>query len=143
METNTETKMRKTRRTLEGAVVRDGMSKTIAVRVERLFKHTKYKKYIRRHSKYLVHDEQETAKIGDRVKIAECRPLSKTKRWRLVGVVGAAVESGPVAGEDVVETLIETASEGTESGPEGTESVPEESQAVPEGPQAGAEGGGS
>ncbi len=127
METNTETKKRKTRRTLEGEVVGDGMSKTVAVRVERLFKHTKYKKYIRRHSKYLVHDEQENAKIGDRVKIAECRPLSKTKRWHLVGVVGAAVESGPVAGDDVVETLIETTSEGTE--------------AVPEATQAGAEGG--
>jgi len=117
METNTEAKRRNTRRVLEGDVVADGMSKTIAVRVERLFKHPKYKKYIRRHAKYLVHDENGVAKIGDRVAIAECRPLSKTKRWRLLEVVGAAVESGPVAGENAVADL----AGGAGSGPEGGE----------------------
>lgn len=122
MESNTEAKRRNTRRILEGDVVADGMSKTIAVRVERLFKHPKYKKYIRRHAKYLVHDENDAAKIGDRVAIAECRPLSKTKRWRLLEVVGPAAESGPVAGENVVEELVENHSEGTESGPEGGQS---------------------
>jgi small subunit ribosomal protein S17 len=106
METNIETKKRNSRRTLQGVVVGDGMTKTIAVQVERLFKHEKYKKYIRRHSKYLVHDEKGEAPLGSRVEIGECRPLSKTKRWRLIRVMGAAVETGPVAGEAVVEEVL-------------------------------------
>jgi small subunit ribosomal protein S17 len=66
------------------------MDKTISVRVERLFKHPKYKKYIRKHSKVHAHDETNDANVGDTVELMECRPLSKTKRWRLVRVVERA-----------------------------------------------------
>lgn len=98
MEASTENKARNSRRTLLGEVVKDGMDKTITVRVERTFKHPKYKKYIRRHVKYLVHDAQNQATSGDRVEIGECRPMSKTKRWRLVGLLGKVAPTGPVAG---------------------------------------------
>ncbi|MEM1452794.1 MAG: 30S ribosomal protein S17 [Planctomycetota bacterium] len=77
---------RNSRRVLEGIVSSSAMDKTITVRVERMFKHPKYKKYIRRHSKVHAHDEQNEAAVGDRVEIMECRPLSKSKRYRLVRV---------------------------------------------------------
>ena len=78
---------RASRRTLLGKVVSDRMDKTITVRVERVFQHPKYKKFIRRHKKYHAHDEEGTAHVGDEVEIRECRPISKIKRWRLVQVV--------------------------------------------------------
>ncbi|MAE28867.1 MAG: 30S ribosomal protein S17 [Planctomycetota bacterium] len=87
---------RNSRRTLQGVVVSDRMDKTITVRVERLFKHPKYKKYIRRHKKYLVHDEENQAGLGDTVDLGECRPLSKNKRWRLLSVVRKSTTSGGV-----------------------------------------------
>ena len=62
----------------------------LGVRVERMFKHPKYKKYIRRHSKVYAHDEANEARIGDRVEIMECRPLSRLKRWRLRRIVERA-----------------------------------------------------
>lgn len=70
-----------------GVVVSDKMEKTITVRVDRLVKHPKYGKYIKKFQKFKAHDESETAKEGDRVEIMETRPLSKTKSWRLVRVV--------------------------------------------------------
>jgi small subunit ribosomal protein S17 len=96
MEANGQTTAttRNTRRSLQGTVMSDGMDKTVSVRVERVFKHPKYNKYIRRHTKYLVHDEQNEAKVGDTVEIAECRPMSKTKRWRLVSVLVRPVDDG-------------------------------------------------
>lgn len=85
------------RRAMQGTVVSDGMNKTISVRVERVFKHPKYKKYIRRHEKYLAHDEEDSANVGDIVRIVECRPLSKTKRWRLTEILTKAlVDGGPL-----------------------------------------------
>ena len=75
------------RRTVRGVVISDAMDKTIVVRVERLVMHPRYKKYIRRHTKYYAHDEQNSAKTGDKVEIATTRPLSKSKRWRLLEVV--------------------------------------------------------
>ncbi len=78
------------RRALQGVVVSDRMAKTIGVRVERITRHPKYRKYIRRHKKYLVHDENGEARVGDTVEIRETRPLSKLKRWRLVRVVSRA-----------------------------------------------------
>lgn len=75
------------RRTVRGVVISDAMDKTIVVRVERLVMHPRYKKYIRRHTKYYAHDEQNTAKNGDKVEIGMTRPLSKSKRWRLLEVV--------------------------------------------------------
>jgi small subunit ribosomal protein S17 len=79
------------RRSLQGTVVGTGMDKTITVRVERTSKHPKYKKYVRTHTKYMAHDEENVACVGDTVVMTECRPLSKSKRWRLTDVVAKAV----------------------------------------------------
>jgi small subunit ribosomal protein S17 len=77
-------------RTLTGTVVSNKMQKTIAVVVERLVKHPQYGKYIRRSTKLLAHDESNTSREGDLVSIAECRPFSKRKAWRLVEVIKRA-----------------------------------------------------
>ena len=71
------------RKTRVGVVVSDKMSKTIVVNVERRVPHPKFKKIIKQSSKFYVHDENEEAKIGDKVSIIETRPVSKSKRWRL------------------------------------------------------------
>lgn len=81
------TATRNQRRSVEGIVTSNKMLKTITVLVERTFKHPKYKKYVRKQKKYHAHDEEGLAKIGDRVEIVECRPMSKLKRWRLVRIV--------------------------------------------------------
>jgi small subunit ribosomal protein S17 len=78
---------RNRRKVLQGIVSSDQMDKSITVKVERQFKHPKYHKYIRRHGKHHAHDEANDARVGDRVEIMECRPLSKLKRWRLVRVI--------------------------------------------------------
>ncbi len=80
-------KKRGKRKELIGTVVSDKMEKTIVVKVERLVKHPLYKKTIKKFKKYKAHDEENKAKIGDKVKIVETRPLSKEKRWRLVEVL--------------------------------------------------------
>lgn len=80
-------KKRGNRKEIKGVVVSDKMDKTISVRVERLVKHEKYKKYIRKWTNYKAHDENNQAKIGDIVLIKEVRPLSKTKRWRLLEIL--------------------------------------------------------
>ena len=72
------------KRILQGVVVSDKMDKTVTVQVERRFKHTLYKKYIRRSKKYAAHDETNAVKVGDVVKIQECRPISKRKKWEVV-----------------------------------------------------------
>ncbi len=69
-----------------GEVISNRMAKTIIVRVERRFPHPKFKKVITGYKKFCAHDETGQAKVGDRVRIEETRPLSKTKRWRLVAV---------------------------------------------------------
>jgi small subunit ribosomal protein S17 len=81
-------------KTLTGTVVSNKMQKTIAVVVERLVKHPQYGKYIRRTTKLLAHDESNVSKQGDLVSIAECRPFSKRKSWRLVEVIRRAEASG-------------------------------------------------
>ena len=78
------------RKVREGLVVSDKMEKTIVVEVEDRVKHGLYGKVLRRTSKLKAHDEENTAGIGDRVQIMETRPLSATKRWRLVSVVEKA-----------------------------------------------------
>jgi len=73
-----------------GKVVSSKMDKTIVVSVERRFAHPLYRKFIRRSKHYYAHDEENTCKAGDTVKIIETRPLSKTKRWRLAAVLTRA-----------------------------------------------------
>jgi len=80
---------RERRKILVGRVTSDKMDKTIVVQVERLKQHTRYGKILRLHNKYKVHDEENSAKEGDMVKIIESRPISKEKRWALVEVVEA------------------------------------------------------
>lgn len=75
------------RKTQVGVVVSDKMEKTVVVKVDRLVKHSIYSKYIKRSVKYKVHDEQNSSKVGDRVQIIECRPLSKDKRWNLKQII--------------------------------------------------------
>ncbi len=80
----------KSPRTLTGRVVSDKMEKSITVLVERKVKHPIYKKYIRRSTRFRVHDESNECRTGDMVTIEECRPLSKAKSWRLHGIVDRA-----------------------------------------------------
>lgn len=84
--TQAETK-RGHRKERVGEVISDKMAKTIVVRVQRRFPHPRYKKVVTAYAKFYAHDEKREAKTGDRVRIEETRPLSKTKRWRLVEVV--------------------------------------------------------
>ena len=77
-------------RTLSGRVTSDKMNKTVTVAIERLVKHPVYGKYVRRTTKLHVHVEHDECRIGDLVTIKQCRPLSKTKAWTLVAVVGRA-----------------------------------------------------
>jgi len=80
----------KSAKTLTGTVVSNKMNKTISVSVERLVKHPTYGKYVRRTTKLLAHDENNECRAGDTVAIAECRPLSRHKAWRLVRVIERA-----------------------------------------------------
>lgn len=80
-------------RTLQGKVVSNKMNKTAVVLLERQVKHLLYKKYIRRSTKLHVHDENNECAIGDEVAICECRPLSKTKSWRLASIIKRGVET--------------------------------------------------
>ncbi|MBC7134619.1 30S ribosomal protein S17 [Oceanibaculum nanhaiense] len=72
------------RRQLQGTVVSDANEKTVVVQVDRRVMHPVYKKFITRSKKYHAHDEENRLKVGDLVKIEECRPISKNKRWRVV-----------------------------------------------------------
>jgi small subunit ribosomal protein S17 len=85
------------RKTKVGRVVSDRMDKTIVVSVERLARHRLYKRVIRLTTKFKAHDEANEAHIGDTVRIEESRPLSATKRWRLVEVVQRAGDHGAAA----------------------------------------------
>ena len=78
------------RKTMTGTVESDKMQKSCSVRVERRYKHPKYGKFVVASKKYLVHDENNDARMGDTVEISETRPLSKNKRWRLLNVVTRA-----------------------------------------------------
>jgi small subunit ribosomal protein S17 len=89
------------RKTKVGRVVSDRMDKTIVVSVERLARHPLYKRVIRLTTKFKAHDETNDARIGDTVLIEESRPLSATKRWKLVSIIQRAGEHG-LPGESVV-----------------------------------------
>jgi len=90
------------RKTKVGRVVSDKMDKTIVVSVERLARHRLYKRVIRLSTKFKAHDEANDARIGDTVLIEESRPLSHTKRWRLVQVVSRSGEHGPGSPSEMV-----------------------------------------
>ena|ERR1051325_3642934 len=79
-----------------GEVISNKMTKTIVVRVQRRFPHPVFKKVVTQYNKFYAHDEKREARVGDRVRIQECRPLSKTKRWRLLEVVERNPEAAPV-----------------------------------------------
>jgi small subunit ribosomal protein S17 len=81
---------RNRRKTRVGKVVTDGMDKTVVAVIDRLVKHPQYKRYVRRRKKYAIHDEQNQCHVGDTIRFMETRPLSKTKRWRLVEIVERA-----------------------------------------------------
>jgi small subunit ribosomal protein S17 len=103
------------RRVLEGIVTRDKMAKTRRVEVERLVRHPKYGKFVKRRTVCYVHDEKNESHLGDTVEIIESRPLSKTKRWELVKVTKKAPSrtlsnlEGAVAGSEVPGTEPTTA----------------------------------
>lgn len=80
-----------------GEVISSKMAKTIVVRVERRFRHPKFKKVMTRYRKFYAHDEKGEAKVGDHVRIQETRPLSKMKNWRLVEVLQRNTQPTPVA----------------------------------------------
>lgn len=82
--------VKKPSRALTGKVVSNKMDKTIAVEIERLIKHARYGKYVRRTTKLLAHDEERQAREGDTVSIAPCRPLSRRKSYKLVSVIERA-----------------------------------------------------
>jgi small subunit ribosomal protein S17 len=88
---------RGTRKERIGEVLSNKMSKTIVVRVERRFPHPRFKKVVTQYKKFYAHDEKNEAKVGDRVRIQETRPLSKTKSWRLVEIVERNQEVARVA----------------------------------------------
>jgi small subunit ribosomal protein S17 len=89
-EQKTETQARSYRKIREGLVVSDKMDKTVVVAVEDRVKHALYGKIIRRTTKYKAHDENNACGVGDRVRLMETRPLSATKRWRVVEILEKA-----------------------------------------------------
>ncbi len=101
--------MRQNRKVLVGRVVSDKMQKTVIVAVETYRRHPLYKKLVRKTKKYAAHDEENRCRVGDVVKIVETRPLSRTKRWRVVEVLGHEEVAGPA----------EEAAQTEEAAPEG------------------------
>jgi len=87
MERQQQAPERGRRKLMTGRVVSDSMQKTVVVAIERLVKHEEYGKYVRRRSRFKVHDEKNECKVGDVIRFMETRPLSKDKRWRLVDFV--------------------------------------------------------
>lgn len=83
-------KPRGRRKSQVGVVSSDRMAKTVVVRIETVSRHPLYEKTIRRYSALKAHDEQQTARVGDRVRIVETRPLSRDKRWRVVEILERA-----------------------------------------------------
>ena len=88
--TEAETEARKRRKVREGVVTSAGMDKSIVVTVVERVRHAKYNKFVLRTKKLYVHDEANDAGVGDKVRVMETRPLSKTKRWRMVEILERA-----------------------------------------------------
>jgi small subunit ribosomal protein S17 len=87
---DTQTTDRARRKTRTGVVVSDGMDKTVLVRIDRQVRHGLYGKTVRRSNKLAAHDEANDAHVGDTVRVMETRPISKSKRWRVVEIVERA-----------------------------------------------------
>ena len=87
LEASKTTTARGHRKQRMGEVISNKMAKTIVVRVQRRFPHPRFKKVVTAYKKLYAHDEKSEAKVGDRVRIEETRPLSKTKRWRLMAII--------------------------------------------------------
>ena len=81
---------KKIRRSRVGKVIADSTEKTIKVEIEGIVQHPRFKKYIKRHTRFLVHDPKEECKVGDMVRVEECRPISKTKKWIVREIVKSA-----------------------------------------------------
>ncbi len=79
-----------TRRSRVGKVIANNAEKTIKVEIEGIIQHPRYKKYIKRHTRFLAHDPKEICKAGDVVRVEECRPISKNKKWIVCEVVKSA-----------------------------------------------------
>ena len=104
--TEVTTPVQPRRKTKVGRVVSDKMDKTIVVSVERLARHRLYKRVVRLTTRFKAHDERNEARVGDTVQIEESRPLSATKRWRLVDVIARAADQG--GSTDIVSEEVET-----------------------------------
>ena len=134
---NGETRVHGKRKTKVGRVVSDKMDKTIVVSVERLARHPLYKRVVRLTTKFKAHDEANDAKVGDTVLIEESRPLSATKRWRLLEIIQRAGDHGLAS--DIVSEEAETSEAIHAAAHPGRtrEPAPEpESQAASEGTEA-------
>jgi small subunit ribosomal protein S17 len=107
---------RASRPVVTGTVVSDKMEKTIVVRRDRKVLHPLYKKYVRRSTRFTAHDADNTAHMGDEVEIVQTRPISKTKRWRLVRVLREAPRGDVVTGTEDAEIPSETVDAPSESG---------------------------
>jgi len=88
------------RTTRVGTVVSDKMEKSVVVRVDRIVRHPRYKRYVRRSNKLMAHDENNVCKIGDKVEIVSSRPLSERKRWRVRSVLRSAVTAATTGREN-------------------------------------------
>ena len=80
------------RKVITGRVVSNKMDKTVVVAVERMVKHPRYQRIIRRTRKFMAHDVENSCRIGDKVKLMETRPLSKVKRWRVIEILERSVQ---------------------------------------------------
>jgi small subunit ribosomal protein S17 len=81
---------RRPRKTMVGRVINDAMNKTITLSIERMFRHPRYKKIVKKTSKLYAHDEENSCRVGDKVKVMSTRPLSKLKRWRVIEIIERA-----------------------------------------------------
>ncbi len=122
------TRPRGNRHRLRGIVVRDKAARTVTVQVTRRFRHPKYGKMVRRNTRIAVHDETNEAHVGDAVEIVSCRPMSRTKRWRLVRVIERGPEGPLVTG--VEEVSAHDVSAAPASGAPAAEPFAEETPAV-------------
>ena len=101
-----------TRRQIQGTVISAKAAKTIIIQVESYRKHPKYKKRVQFRSKYVAHDELNQAQVGDIVTIEECRPMSATKRFRLVSIDQKALEDIKVMEEEALEEVLHEEAKG-------------------------------